>query len=175
MPATGAGRIGGEPVAEHEDVAVESELDPELEAAWADACNGIYRVLKRGRGTVGTRAAGASLTEAQVAALESVAQLGPLPVGVIARNAGIAQPTVTRMINTLERRGVVRRTASSRDDRVVLIELTEAGRELWEAKYSLLRYWQRDSLLRFPPEQRRDVVAMLSRLVEIIEGQIAEK
>lgn len=162
-------------MAEHEEAAVEPELDPELEAAWADACNGIYRVLKRGRGTVGSRAAGASLTEAQVATLESVAQQGPLPVGVIARNAGIAQPTVTRMINTLERQGVVRRTPSSRDDRVVLIELTDAGRELWNAKHALLRYWQRDSLLRFPPQQRSEAVAMLSHLVEIIEDQIAEK
>nr|WP_255426453.1 MarR family transcriptional regulator [Pseudonocardia sp. C8] len=146
-----------------------------MEDAWAEACNGIYRVLKRGRGTVGRRGAGTDLTEAQVATLESVAHQGPLPVGVIARQAGIAQPTVTRMINGLERQGVVRRIPGEHDDRVVLVELTEAGRELWEAKYALLRHWQRDSLLRFPAEQRADVVAVLSRLVEIIEEQIAEK
>lgn len=160
---------------EPQDATARSELPAELEDAWAEACNGIYRALKRGRGTVGRRGAGAGLTEAQVATLESVAHQGPLPVGVIARLAGLAQPTVTRMVNGLEQQGVVRRVPSGSDDRVVLVALTDAGRELWEAKYALLRHWQRDALLRFPAEQRAEAVAMLSRLVEIIEDQIVER
>ena len=158
---------------EHRDAT--PELPAELEDAWAEACNGIYRALKRGRGTVGRRGAGTDLTEAQVATLESVAHQGPLPVGVIARHAGLAQPTVTRMINGLERQGVVQRVPDDQDDRVVLVELTGAGRELWEAKYALLRHWQRDSLLRFPADRRAEAVDVLSRLVAIIEEQIAEK
>ena len=55
------------------------------------------------------------------------------------------------------------------------VELTDAGRELWEAKYALLRHWQRDALLRFPAEQRAEAVAMLGRLVEIIEDQIVQR
>lgn len=158
---------------EHQDHV--PELPADLEDSWAAACNGIYRALKRGRGTVGKRGAGVDLTEAQVATLESVAHQGPLPVGVIARQAGLAQPTVSRMVNGLEHHGVVRRVPSEHDDRIVLVELTEAGRELWEAKYALLRHWQRDSLLRFPADRRAEVVDVLSRLVTIIEEQIAEK
>lgn len=150
-------------------------LDPDLEAAWAAACDGIYRVLKRGRGAVGRRAGGASLTEAQVAMLESVAHQGALPVGVIAREANLAQPTVTRMLKTLEQQGVVRRRPSRTDDRVVLAELTDEGRTLWEQKHRLLRHFQRDSLLQFAPEERDQVVDMLTRLVDIIEEQIRER
>lgn len=157
------------------DAARDEAIDPELEAAWSAACNGIYRVLKRGRGTVGSRAGGASLTEAQVAMLESVATRGALPVGVIAREAGIAQPTVTRMLKTLERRGVVRREPSPTDSRVMLTELTDEGRELWRQKHDLLHYFQRDALLQFAPHERDQAVDMLTRLVAIIEEQIAER
>ncbi|WP_051579789.1 MarR family winged helix-turn-helix transcriptional regulator [Pseudonocardia acaciae] len=150
-------------------------IDPAMEAEWAQACDAIYRVLKRGRGVVGRGGGGRVLSEAQVLMLESVAHRGPLPVGTIARYAGLAQPTVTRMLNTLERQEVVRRRASSQDERVVLVELTEEGRRLWEAKHAVLRDYQRDSLERFAPEERRAAVDMLRKLVAIIEDQIDER
>ncbi len=147
-------------------------IDPAMAVEWAEACNGIYRVLKRGRGTVGRDGAGVNLTESQVAMLESVAKSGPLPVGEIAQSAGLAQPTVTRMLNTLENREIVRRVPSARDDRVVLVELTTQGARLWQEKHALLREFQRDALQRFAPERRPEVVAMLGELVRIIEDQI---
>lgn len=155
--------------------AAAGDLPADLEDAWSEACNGIYRVLKRGRGTVGRTAGGAELSEAQVAALESVASQGALPVGVIAKQAGITQPTVTRMVSTLEKRGVVRKFPDPGDERVVLVDLTPKGRELWEEKHQLLRHWQRDSLLRFPPDQREQAVQMLAQLVNIVEEQIADR
>ncbi|MDQ1105437.1 DNA-binding MarR family transcriptional regulator [Nocardioides zeae] len=154
---------------------MDDQIDPEMEDAWAEACNGIYRVLKRGRGAVGRRAGGSAISEAQVAMLESVAHRGPLQVGEIATHAGLAQPTVTRMLNTLQRDAIIRRLPSPHDERAVLVELTDEGRELWQQKRELLRFWQRDALLRFPAEQRSEVVSMLATLVDIIEDQIADR
>ncbi|WP_179256061.1 MarR family winged helix-turn-helix transcriptional regulator [Enemella evansiae] len=155
------------------DLPTGDDIDPDLVEAWARACNGVYLVLKRGRGTVGRGGGGRTLTEAQVAVLESVAQEGALPVGTIARRAGIAQPTATRMLNTLESQGIVRRRPSPRDVRVALVELTDEGVELWAEKHAVLMDYQRDALSRFEPERRQQVVAMLQELVDIIEDQIS--
>lgn len=151
------------------------DVDPELVDRFGEACYAVFRTLKRGRGTVGKRASGEALTEAQVGVLESVAQRGPLSVGAVAHHAGLAQPTVSRMLNTLERKGIVRRDGDPSDDRGVLVELSAKGRELWSAKRELLRYYQRDFLVRFTPEHRMVVLSVLEELVEIIEEQIAER
>lgn len=151
------------------------DVDSELVDRFGEACYAVFRTLKRGRGTVGKRAKGEALTEAQVGVLESVAQRGPLSVGAIAYHAGLAQPTVSRMLNTLERDGIVRRSGDPNDERTKLVDLSVKGRELWSAKRELLRHYQRDALLRWTPEHRMVVLSVLEELVEIIEEQIAER
>lgn len=151
------------------------DIDPELTEQFGEACYAIFRVLKRGRGTVGRRAGGDVLTESQVGVLESVAQRGRLSVSAIAEHAGLAQPTVSRMLKTLESKGIVRRVGDPDDERGVLVELTASGRELWEYKRELLRHYQRDALRRFTPEHRQVVLSVLHELVEIIEEQISER
>lgn len=151
------------------------DIPPELLDDWIRACNDVYRVLRRGRSRVGVLGEGETLTESQVAVLDSVAQLGALPVGEIARQAGIAQPTVTRMLKSLEVRGIVSRRPADHDERVTLVELTGHGAELWEGKRRILRDFQRDSLCRFPPESRHQVVSVLQEFVQIVESQISSK
>lgn len=151
------------------------DIPPELLDNWIRACNDVYRVLRRGRSRVGMLGEGEALTESQVAVLESVAQRGALPVGEIARQAGIAQPTVTRMLNTLEKRGIVSRQPADHDDRVTLVELTSHGVELWEGKRRILRDFQEDSLSQFPQGSREQVVSVLQEFVHIVESQISNK
>lgn len=150
-------------------------LDPRLEQSWADACTAVYRVLRRGRSVVGRSGIGPDLTESQVSALESIANKGPLPMGVMASEAGVRQPTMTRMMRSLEARGIVQRSASQTDDRVVLVSLTEEGRGVWQSHHDVLRDYQRASLLSFPADEREQALATLTRFIEIIEEQIAER
>lgn len=55
---------------------------------------------------------------------------GPLTVGELAQNLGIAQPGVTRSLAQLEARGLVRPRRSDTDQRVKRVALTEQGRTL---------------------------------------------
>ncbi|GAA3699309.1 hypothetical protein GCM10023081_40220 [Arthrobacter ginkgonis] len=151
------------------------DVPTELLDDWIRACNDVYRVLRRGRSRVGVLGEGETLTESQVAVLDSVAQRGALPVGEIARQAGIAQPTVTRMLKSLEARGIVSRRSDDQDDRVTLVELTDHGAELWEGKRRILRDFQEDSLRQFPAESRQQVVSVLQDFVQIVESQISNK
>ena len=47
----------------------------------------------------------------------------------LAAHAGITPSTATRILDALERRGVVERTRSDEDRRAVAVSLTEAGRQ----------------------------------------------
>jgi DNA-binding MarR family transcriptional regulator len=55
---------------------------------------------------------------------------GPLRITNLARAEGVAQPSMTVLVGTLERDGFVVRRGDPSDKRVVLIELTAAGAEL---------------------------------------------
>ncbi|HEX9795386.1 MAG TPA: MarR family transcriptional regulator [Anaerolineales bacterium] len=53
---------------------------------------------------------------------------GPSTLGDLAQWIAVSPPTLSRTVRTLEERGWVQRTPSSEDGRVVLAELTPAGR-----------------------------------------------
>jgi DNA-binding MarR family transcriptional regulator len=53
---------------------------------------------------------------------------GPETIGRLAELEGVAQPTLTRMVERLETEGLVRRERSQRDGRVVLVQLTPSGK-----------------------------------------------
>lgn len=53
----------------------------------------------------------------------------PASTSEIARRGVIKMPTLTRMLDRMERDGLIQRQSSSKDRRVVRISLTESGRE----------------------------------------------
>lgn len=52
----------------------------------------------------------------------------PMRVTELAKQEGLAQPTVTALVNQAEKRGWVERTCDPTDGRVVLVRITEDGR-----------------------------------------------
>lgn len=70
--------------------------------------------------------AGISRSEASLlAGLEN----GPQRITTLAEYEGLAQPTITRLVEQVEKYGWVRRERASEDRRVVLVSLTTGGRE----------------------------------------------
>ncbi len=64
-------------------------------------------------------------------ALTVIAGAGePIPPSVVAERMVVTRPTVTGILNTLERLGLVTRGAHGSDGRMRLVSLTDAGRDL---------------------------------------------
>jgi DNA-binding MarR family transcriptional regulator len=84
---------------------------------------------------------GISLPASHFPMLVALARLGPLGVGELAQALGVSQPAVTRMLQRLEREGLVKSQTTSRDRRVRPIALTRAGRQLVERSKQLI--WPR--------------------------------
>ncbi|GGB02796.1 transcriptional regulator [Brucella endophytica] len=51
-----------------------------------------------------------------------------IPQGVLAERVGIEGPTIVRVIDELEKEGLIRRLADDADRRIKLVQLTEGGR-----------------------------------------------
>jgi DNA-binding MarR family transcriptional regulator len=70
------------------------------------------------------------LTGPRASALSVIVFRGPLTMSALAEAEQVRRPTITRLVDGLERRGLVRRVSHAEDGRVQLVEATAAGRRL---------------------------------------------
>jgi DNA-binding MarR family transcriptional regulator len=79
-----------------------------------------------------------SISMAHVFLMSMIDKHGALPMTRVAEFLGSGLPTATGLVTRMEERGLVRRDHDTRDRRVVLVSLTDAGaaevRELHEAR-----------------------------------------
>ena len=78
-----------------------------------------------------------------------------VPIGELADRAEIAAPTASRMIDALEREGMIERQRSETDRRVTTITMTAKGREMFAAKQALIET-RRDEMFRSLSAEERD-------------------
>jgi DNA-binding MarR family transcriptional regulator len=93
-------------------------------------------------------------------------QLSPtrLAKGLMLSSAGI-----TSRIDRLERRGLVRRLDDPDDRRGVIIELTDAGREIVDAAVAALAISDRQLLERLDPAEVEQLEGLLRKVLALLE------
>lgn len=87
-------------------------------------------------------------------------------VGSLADDAEIASPTATRMLDSLERDGLVERQPSIEDRRRVVIRLTDGGRETLEQELERLDAGNRKLFGELSDEERRSTYGVLMKMSE---------
>jgi DNA-binding MarR family transcriptional regulator len=70
------------------------------------------------------------VSPSRLSALSVVVYAGPLAIGALATAEGVAAPTMTRLVDGLERDGFVRRRRDPADARGVLVDATPAGKRI---------------------------------------------
>jgi DNA-binding MarR family transcriptional regulator len=145
--------------------------DGEL-VAFSAALDGFLRAGRRARGRLHANgAATAGLSLSQYYLLEPLAAAGgPLRLGELALAAGVSAPTATRMLDGLERDGLVRRERRSDDRRLVAVALTDTGRERAEATHALVLARRQEIFESLTAEDRRSAARLLERLAAAVEG-----
>jgi DNA-binding MarR family transcriptional regulator len=97
-------------------------------------------------------------------------EAGPQQITALAAHEGLAQPTITRLVENLERRGWVRRERGPEDRRVVRVFLTDDGRRAMDEVRARYRPLLRESLQALSAEQ----VAALGAATEAMASLINE-
>ena len=134
-------------------------------AAWDEFVLAIRRAQARGPQSPD------DLTLAQCYLLEPLSRERALPLGQLADSAGVAPPTATRIVDGLEKAGIVRRERSDADRRTVLVSLTPAGRRRFTRKRKELARRRRRLYEALEPAERAQSERLLRHLAELI-GQL---
>jgi DNA-binding MarR family transcriptional regulator len=130
--------------------------------AWDEFVLAIRRTQARGQQSL------EDLTLAQYYMLVPLGEDGALPISRLAEFAGVAPPTATRMMDSLERAGIVRRERTDDDRRTVLILLTQDGRDHVRRKQRELARRRRLLYERLEPDEREPSERLLRHLAELI-------
>jgi DNA-binding MarR family transcriptional regulator len=72
--------------------------------------------------------AGGGITPSQYAVLTTLDRHGPMPLGELAQHEGVSPPSITRIVQVLEEKGLVGRTVSESDHRVATVAATAMAR-----------------------------------------------
>jgi len=93
----------------------------------------------------------------------------PVTMGDLSRILGMPFSTATRTADWLVDSGYVQRLADPDDRRVVRVELTRSGKELYRAMNKLLLESAEQFLRNFSPEERTELGRLLGKLVDNLE------
>jgi DNA-binding MarR family transcriptional regulator len=88
----------------------------------------------------------------------------PLRVGEIATRMQVVGPHVTRHLNSLEKRAIIKRVPDPEDQRARLIALTPSGQRIVERYTTIVNGWFAAALAQWPDQDRTELIRLLTRL-----------
>jgi len=105
----------------------------------------------------------------QLSALATLAKEGPMTPGALAIRERVRPPSMTRVIASLVDLGLVQRNAHPGDGRQVLVSVSAAGSELFEAERRASREWLQQRLDELKPQERATLLAAADLIFVIID------
>jgi DNA-binding MarR family transcriptional regulator len=145
------------------DVAVD-----DFPAAW----EAFFKAARRATGRAAAQPPRDGLSLAQYQLLAPLESEPAQTIRALAESAGVAAPTATRMLDGLERNGVITRAVATRDRRCVVVELTEAGRAALAITRRAIEANRRRISASLTEEERAQAARLLRRLAEVVEEQL---
>ena len=140
----------------------------EFAAAWET----FFRAVRRAKGRASAQPPEHGVSLAQYYLLAPLSGAGAQTVGALAEAAGVAPPTATRMLDGLDRDGLVTRTPSATDRRCVTVDLTSAGREALERTEAAVAAGRARIADSLSDAEREQAAALLRRLAVVVEERL---
>lgn len=137
--------------------------EAELNEVWER----FFAAIRRAKGRAARRDGELSLSQFHL--LACLAERPQARIGELAEEGGVAPPTATRMLEGLERDGIISREHAEEDRRAVIVRLTPKGRGLVEGKRAAVAEKRQALFGSLSAEERERAVALLDRLAEAID------
>ncbi len=135
----------------------------ELSAALRPSLLRLTRILRNQRVDL-------SVTLTQLSAMATLHKKGPMSAGDLAAHERVQPPSMTKVLASLEEKGLVSREAHPTDKRQAIIVLTRAGIDLLDSERRQRDAWLSQRLARLTPDERaalREVIPVLDKLAEL--------
>ena len=110
------------------------------------------------------------LTGPQLELLKELTEGEARTVGELARAASLSQPTVTGILDRLERKGLAHRSRSTGDRRKVLVSPTPAAQRVLEGAPPLLQEHFEERFAELADWEQTLILASLQRIVALMEA-----
>ena len=123
---------------------------------------------RRGRAR-DTKCGPGDLTQTQIRALFKLDVAGESTAGDLAKAAELSPASVSAMLDHLERDGIVQRSRSASDRRVVVVSLTESGRTLLADKRERWRARGREALADVPEADLHAAADVMRRMAAMLD------
>jgi DNA-binding MarR family transcriptional regulator len=141
---------------------------PEAEEFLA-AFDSLTQAVRRARGA-SVAGAGHPLTLSQYGLLQPLTDREGVRIGELADEAGITASTATRILDALERRGLVSRARAETDRRAVAVALTPEGRRVLRRQDEWMQARQRAFYAALDQRERELAPDLLRKLAVLIDG-----
>lgn len=143
---------------------------PEVNAEdFLAAFDELTRAIRRARGAP-SATDGLGLTLSQYGLLQPLAEGGEARIGELAEAAGITPSTATRILDALERRGIVSRERAPGDRRGIAVRLTPDGRSILSRQDTWIRNRERAFYAALDAEERGLAPELLRKLATLIDA-----
>jgi DNA-binding MarR family transcriptional regulator len=109
------------------------------------------------------------MTPSQLSALSALEDLGSIRLGDLAAAEGVAAPTITRIVDNLEREGLVTRGPDPDDRRASRVALTPSGRAALRRIRGQRTAFLQERLDRIDPAEQAQLAALLPLLARLAE------
>lgn len=111
------------------------------------------------------------LTPSQFSLLKALARKGSMPMSKLSAELLVTPPNITGLIDRLEAKQLIMRSADRKDRRATIIELTREGEHLQEKVTKRYNKFMREILSEFTPNESQT----LSRLLQKFEREMLRK
>jgi DNA-binding MarR family transcriptional regulator len=111
------------------------------------------------------------LTPSRLTALATIAAGEPLAIGELAKRMGVSTPTVSHIVEALDKLGLIARLPDAHDRRICRLTASEAGAELLEELTRRTTGLLADRIHQLPPAQQTALEAALPALEALAAPQ----
>lgn len=150
-------------------MSVEVPARPDRATPHASLSSDLRMTVNRLSRTLRAQKADASVPDAQFSALAQLHRNGPRSLADLSDAEGITPPSMTKTVNALIERGLVRKTEDAVDKRKVLISATDAGSAFVRETRRRRDAWLAPRIAKLTPAERRtlaDATDILRRLTQ---------
>jgi DNA-binding MarR family transcriptional regulator len=114
------------------------------------------------------------LSPASLQALHLLAHGEPPRISALARELGLDESTVTRLVDKLESLGLAERHDAAGDRRSTVVWLTAEGRKAVASMHEQRRVFLAEVLSALEPEEREEFVRLTAKAAEVLQARAAE-
>lgn len=112
------------------------------------------------------------LNSSQLSCLLALDSTGSLPLSKLSKKVALSPSMITSIVDQLESKELVVRNRKTSDRRVILIELTDKGKEVVKAAPPSFQEQLVNSLSYLPEDEKNSIHQHLSKLLSIVVSEV---